>query len=389
MVFRAGAKYDRADQAGVAYFSHELLMNESLSERFNRSGAKSLNYQTGGSIAHFINKDVSVYKHLVQSNEIESIFEIEASRLKGSNFDNERMVEWRNAIVKDETLKNHHLTDFENKLKTRLYTSAMVSPVTGYADYLESATIDEIKRFIQKYYSSDRAILVVAGNVLPDSIFALARKQFGFWRANRNSFINTGAQLDSVYRKEFALLLPDGYPNECMLNAYTLKARDSSGMDYYQYRSVAHLLFDREKGIFHKKYNENDELLLKSGLEIDFLAEGGYIKHYMFPRKGVSLDSIQVLIDTLLASPSLDSLEEAAITKWNKKQQINFLDGLSKAEWINEKMIYSFLKYGDCKTGLLREWKAYNLSVKEITDIIKSYFSSQDNLTVQLLTSSG
>ncbi len=389
LLFHAGAKFDRADQAGVAYLSHQLLTGTAF-DRSIHFGESPITDLDGSISQQYLNKDVSVYQQWGSPALLDNFLKNDANRLLAKNFTNERINDWRDAIVNEAAIHDRPLADFEFQFRAKIYAPAMVRPVKGFPDYLESSTLDEIKSFIQKNYSSDRANLFVAGKVQPDSVFKMVRQYFGFWRPNQNSLFKTGAHLDSIYRKEFAVMLPDTYDQECLLHAHYLNNfSDSTHLNFHQVATVAQLLFAPEEGLFQKMLNPNHQLLLKSGLEIDTLAEGGYIKVYMFPRSSIPLDSLQSLVDTFYTRIIRDTSTQLSLKTIQFPQQKSFMDVFRSPEAMVNKMVQSFIQYGDCKKGILEEWKACNLSADEVRKIIKLYFQSRDFLTIQLLAPGG
>jgi zinc protease len=53
------------------------------------------------------------------------------------------------------------------------------NPVIGWMDDLENLTVGDLKQWYHTWYSPNNATLVVAGDVEPDAVYALARKHFG------------------------------------------------------------------------------------------------------------------------------------------------------------------------------------------------------------------
>jgi zinc protease len=52
-------------------------------------------------------------------------------------------------------------------------------PVIGSMADLSAATLEDTREFFRRYYAPNNAAIVVAGDVNPDSVFALARRYFG------------------------------------------------------------------------------------------------------------------------------------------------------------------------------------------------------------------
>lgn len=68
---------------------------------------------------------------------------------------------------------------YEKFMATAFQVSPYHNPVIGWMDDLQHLTVEDLQHWYRTWYSPNNATLVVAGDVEPEAVYALARKHFG------------------------------------------------------------------------------------------------------------------------------------------------------------------------------------------------------------------
>ncbi len=196
LVFHAGSKYDRADQSGVAYLVHQLLVDERTADFSNRGADDFINTMTGGTIRHQFSKDYSIYAQEFTANQLSAALEIEAYRLRATNFTAKRINTWRKITA--ETVNYFAEKDpLEQEIVNVLYRGHPYQfPLRGSVDLVDGTTNSEIRSFVRKHYSANRAVLAITSPLQLDSVNNMVNKYFAAWP--KGDYEQTSFSLDSL-----------------------------------------------------------------------------------------------------------------------------------------------------------------------------------------------
>jgi zinc protease len=138
--------------------------------------------ENGGSNNAFTSNDVTVYQDWFPRSALETIFRLEADRICCLSFDS-TVVESERGVVSSErrtTVEddNSALLD-EQVMATAFVAHPYQIPVIGWPSDIERWTMSDLKSYFRTYYAPNNATLVIAGDVTPAEIFALAERSFG------------------------------------------------------------------------------------------------------------------------------------------------------------------------------------------------------------------
>ena len=136
----------------------------------------------GGRENAFTSKDYTGYFQQIPSNRLEEVMQLEADRFANNRWPDE---EFRKEIevVKEErrlrTEDNPRALLYETLMATALSASPYRRPIVGWMSDLEAMTPQDVRDFYQRWYTPANAIVVVAGDVDPGQVRALAEKHYG------------------------------------------------------------------------------------------------------------------------------------------------------------------------------------------------------------------
>jgi len=136
----------------------------------------------GGRENAFTSKDYTGYFQQIPSSKLEAVMKLEADRFANNRWPDE---EFRKEIevVKEErrlrTDDNPRALLYENLMATALSASPYRRPIVGWMSDLEAMTPQDARAFYQRWYTPANAVVVVAGDVDPEQVRALAEKHYG------------------------------------------------------------------------------------------------------------------------------------------------------------------------------------------------------------------
>lgn len=137
--------------------------------------------ECGGSLNAYTSSYCTVYHQVIPSLNLDEVLKIEASRMTDSTFDPKEIELEKNVLLSE--IRNY-ANDIKNKFWYDLYKKIGL-PDAGYyemdkrLEQIKSITRDSAYSFYKKYYRPDNAVVVVAGGVRAEDVFALCEKYFG------------------------------------------------------------------------------------------------------------------------------------------------------------------------------------------------------------------
>ncbi|MBE2263577.1 MAG: insulinase family protein [Burkholderiaceae bacterium] len=136
----------------------------------------------GGRENAFTGRDYTGYFQQIPSDRLEEVMTLEADRFANNQWPDD---EFRREleVVKEErrlrTEDNPRAMLFENLNATTFIASPYRRPVVGWMSDLDAMTPDDARAFFRRWYTPANAAVVVAGDVDPAQVLALAEKTYG------------------------------------------------------------------------------------------------------------------------------------------------------------------------------------------------------------------
>ena len=136
----------------------------------------------GGRENAFTSRDATAYHQQVPVHNLEAVMKLEADRFAHNRWSD---AEFRKEleVVKEErrlrTEDNPRALLFESLNAATFQAAPYRRPIVGWMSDLEAMTPDDVRDFYRRWYMPANAAVVVAGDVDPQQVLALAEKHYG------------------------------------------------------------------------------------------------------------------------------------------------------------------------------------------------------------------
>nr|WP_315234642.1 pitrilysin family protein [uncultured Albidiferax sp.] len=177
---RVGAMDEVDGTSGVAHILEHMLFKGTPSlapGEFSRRVAA-----LGGRENAFTAKDNTGYYQQIPAAKLEAVMQLEADRFAHNQWSDDEFKR-ELEVVKEE--RRMRVEDSPRSLMHEALTATVFTaspyrrPVVGWMSDLEAMTADDARAFYQRWYVPANAALVVAGDVEPAQVCALAQKHYG------------------------------------------------------------------------------------------------------------------------------------------------------------------------------------------------------------------
>ncbi len=178
--YKVGSADEPVGASGVAHFLEHLLFKATdVLESGEFSATVAIN---GGNDNAFTSYDYTAYFQRIAADRLELMMQMESNRMNNLRMTPEDIVTERNVVLEE---RNQRTENNPNALAREQFIAALYQnhrygvPIIGWKHEMEQLDLDDTQAFYDLYYAPNNAVLVVAGDVEPDDVLALAEKYYG------------------------------------------------------------------------------------------------------------------------------------------------------------------------------------------------------------------
>jgi predicted Zn-dependent peptidase len=181
VMYGIGFRIEPKDRTGFAHlFEHMMFQG---SEHVGKFEHVRIVNENGGVLNGSTRFDHTNYFEVMPSNALETALWLEADRMRSLKVTPENLKNQQNVVseevrvnVLNQPYGSFEWLDLNEQANTNWYNA---HNFYGDLKEIEAATLDDVKKFFDTYYTPNNAVLVVVGDVKPDEVTKLAEKHFG------------------------------------------------------------------------------------------------------------------------------------------------------------------------------------------------------------------
>ena len=178
--YKVGSSYEHLGITGVSHVLEHMMFKGTKKHppgEFSRIIAAN-----GGSENAFTGRDYTAYFQTMEKRRLPISFEMEADRMRNVVLLEEEFKKEIQVVMEERRMRtedNPQAITYEQFTATAFVNSPYHWPIIGWMNDLENMNVDDLATWYRKWYVPNNAIVVVAGDVDPDEVFALAQEHFG------------------------------------------------------------------------------------------------------------------------------------------------------------------------------------------------------------------
>jgi len=180
LTFNVGGQNLHNNKTGIAHLFEHMMFNGS--KKYPNGQFDSILESQGGYSNAWTSRDFTSYFEMFPSKNIETILDMNRDRVqhleltdKMLTSEKEVVKEERRMAVDDSIQGSQWEILYKNAFKYHTYKN----PILGWMDDIASINLDDCQSFYEKYYASNNAILVLAGNIEAKYGFELIEQYYG------------------------------------------------------------------------------------------------------------------------------------------------------------------------------------------------------------------
>ncbi|HBZ43404.1 MAG TPA: peptidase M16 [Maritimibacter sp.] len=178
--YRAGGADEPAGKSGIAHFLEHLLFKGT--DDMEPGEVHRVVAENGGSNNAFTSYDQTAYFERIAADRLELMMTMEADRMRDLILTEEDIKTERDVILEERATRTDNSPGalLNEQMQAALFMNHPYgTPLIGWRHEMETLNREDAMAFYRKYYAPNNAVLVVAGDVDPDEVIALAKKHYG------------------------------------------------------------------------------------------------------------------------------------------------------------------------------------------------------------------
>lgn len=178
--YKAGSADERRGVSGVAHFLEHLMFKGT--DKVPSGQLSKIVQANGGSDNAFTSYDYTAYVQRVAADRLPLVMEMEADRMRNLRISDDDWRTEREVIIEEraERTDSDPGALFGEQLRAAQFLNHPYgTPTIGWKQEIASLTREDALDWYRSRYAPQNAILVVAGDVTPDQVRALAERTYG------------------------------------------------------------------------------------------------------------------------------------------------------------------------------------------------------------------
>lgn len=316
--YRAGAADETPGVSGVAHFLEHLLFKKT--KNLEAGELSRTVAENGGTDNAFTSYDYTAYYQRVAADRLPIMMRMEADRMINLDLSEEDILVERDVIIEE---RNQRTETNPNALYREQANAALFQnhrygvPVIGWRHEMSNLTLSDALDYYQKFYAPNNAVLIVAGDVMPEDVLGLAQEIYGQIPAN----VDLPERKRPVEPPHFAPRRIE-YVDERVSQPYVVRSYLAPERNSGDQRSAAALVLladilgDGQASVLQRKLQfETQEALYASasysGVSLDKTSFGIYI----VPAADVTLLDAEAALDRAISEFLEEGVDEAQLAR--------------------------------------------------------------------------
>jgi zinc protease len=302
--YKVGAADETPGKSGLAHFLEHLMFKGTVK---NPTGLFSqVVARVGGQENAFTSSDYTAFYQRVPSEQLKIVMEFEADRMTGLQLTDQVVLPERDVILEEQNQRvaNNPRARLGEQIDAALFLNHPYGrPVIGWRHEMEQLSRDDAIGFYRRFYAPNDAVVVIAGDVEPESARKLADETYGKVARHKNILPRQRPQEPPPVAVR-SLTLADPHVEQPVLQRaylvpsfHTAKPGQSEALEV-----LVHVLGSGSNSRLYRALVVDKRVAVSAGASYDSSAlDMSKLSVFVAPRQGVSLPQLEADADAVLA----------------------------------------------------------------------------------------
>lgn len=326
--YKVGSRNEYPGITGLAHYFEHMMFNGTSRRapgEFDR-----IMEAAGGSNNASTSNDLTIYTDWFPSSALETIFDLEGDRMANLAFD-PKVVESERGVVYSErrsSVDNDNFGTLMEQMQATAFTAHPYQfPTIGWPSDIEGWKLEDLKKFFKTYYAPNNAVLVVAGDVDPAQVFALADKYLAALPKQPEPTPVTTVEPEQKGERRLVVERPDA---QSPIVAYAFHSGMGAGSkDYPALELLTTILSQGQSSRLHQRLVEREQAATQAGAFAEAGFDPGLLWVYAMLPPGGDMAKVEALLDDELGKVARDGVTAAELEKARNLKASAFWRGMA------------------------------------------------------------
>ena len=303
IVYRVGSRDEDDHCTGLAHLMEHFMFSGS-----DHAPDFDLALQKVGAVNNaYTSQDLTCYYIVLPANNIETALWLESDRMAALSFSQQGLDVQKQVVMEEfkETCLNQPYGDLMMQVYGLSYQNHPYQwlPIGKKLSHIEQVDMDIIRNFHDTFYCPANAILVVAGNVRAEEVFAMVEKWFGDIPPGERNLHRYPQEFPSESSRIKEVRKP--VPDDMLFKSWLMPARTAP--DYYAYDLLSDILGTGQSSYLYRKFVLEDRLFTEISASVSGSADPGLFFVGGRPANGVPIEKANAVLSKYLYDFQFDS----------------------------------------------------------------------------------
>ena len=316
--YKNGSADDPIGKSGIAHFLEHLMFKGT--QKHPQGEFSNVVTELGGQENAFTSMDYTAYFQRVAKDHLGTMMEFEADRMTGLVLSDEVVNPERDVVLEERRMRTD--TDPSAQLGEAVAASLFAhhpygTPIIGWMHEIEGLNREDALAYYRRFYTPENAILIVAGDVEPDEVRALADKTYGQIPARGEAPVRQRPQEPPIRAARLVSLADPKVEQPTLQRAWhapsytTAKPGEAEALEL-----AMQILGAPNTGRLHRELVMDKHVAVAAGAWYQSTAvDRSRLMIYAIPMPGVSLDQLGREVDATLKKLMVEGVSDAELRR--------------------------------------------------------------------------
>lgn len=386
--YKAGSADEKPGVSGVAHFLEHLLFQGT--KNMAPGELSRVVAANGGTDNAFTSYDQTAYHQRVAADRLGLMMQMEADRMVNLQLGEEEIRTEREVIIEErnQRTENDPAALMREQMRAAQYLNHRYGvPIIGWRHEMVDLDLDAALDFYQTYYAPNNAILIVAGDVAPDEVIALANTHYGPLPANPDLGARARPQEPPQTSARRMVFEDPRVAQPYVLRTYLAPERDSGAQKMAAALvMLSEVLGGGQTSVLNEKLQFDQKVSIYAGASYRGVSlDDTTFSLVVVPAPGVTLQEAEDAMDAAVAQFMEDGVDPEQLTRIKRQLEASRIYARDNVETLAN-------RYGRALTsGLtvadIQEWPELlaNVTEDDIIAAAREVFNDKNSVTSWLI----
>ena len=319
--YKVGSVDEKPGQGGIAHLLEHLMFRGT--KKVSHDKYNDVTQANGMDGNAFTSQDFTAYHQSMDISRLELAMFLEADRMLNLDLSQENFELERDIVYQErkQVVENNPAAAFNENLRRLIWGEhPYARPITGMPEEIKNLKLDDVRDFYHQYYAPNNAILVLAGDITPETAKILAEKYYGKLKAKPSPKEVDWPELKSGGATHLEMSLPR-INSVRLINSWVVPAYVQEKNDIYALAVLSKYLGEGKTSKLYKRLVKNKKVALAVESSYDYGGRSyGSFSVYAIPQDGVSPQNLQKELSEEL-NRAINEIDDQAIEKTKLKMR--------------------------------------------------------------------